>query len=274
MGAMPAADPDGTSPRYHLVDAIETGVRVLELDRRRSMFYRALMQQHRRPLLGSPSGAYYEFGVGMGRSLLSYCHALSSFQRMCRIDATKYQIFGFDTFEGLPESYDPRDHNPHWWPGKFLVSEESLRRRALRALPRRFHQGLHLVKGRFEETLTPGLREQLLGFPPAIVNIDCDYYTSCKVALDWLSPMLRTGTILYFDDVWEFWGHPDFGEPAAIRAFERSGRGQLIPFTGIPTPPWGRAYVFIDRSAAPGAGNSSEGPPATQQPPQESSLRR
>lgn len=233
-------------PSKHPVNMLEHAIRILQLDSKRTMFYSALLlQQHYRPL-GGPASTYYEFGVGEGASLVSYSRALDSASRVTRIKDSEVRIIGFDSFEGLPESNDIRDRHPQWQAGMFRRSEESIRRRVLRSLPKRFHKGLQLVNGRFEETLSSTLRDKLQAFPPAIINIDCDYYTACKVILDWVSPLLRTGSILYFDDVWDFWGHPNFGEPAAIREFTNSSRGQLIPFTRIPVPGQGRAYVYVD----------------------------
>ena len=202
------------------------------------------MLQHVRRGLGGPVGPYYEFGVGYGGSLVSYARAVRALCKVDRIDPRRYPIFAFDTFEGLPATGDPRDQHPEWWPGRFGDSEAHVRRRVLAALPRSFHDGLHLVRGRFEETLTPAAREMVRAYPPAIINIDCDYYSSSKTVLDWITPLLRTGAILYFDDLWEFWGHPDYGEVAAIREFERSGRGTLVPLAEIEFG--GRAFVFVD----------------------------
>jgi hypothetical protein len=193
-------------------------------------------------------GPYFEFGVGEGVSLMSYARALASLSRLIPVDPGQYVIYAFDTFEGLPASSDLRDVNPDWTIGKFRMAESQVRSRVLRVLPKRLQAGVHFVKGTFEETLTSGLRAELSSSPPAIVNIDCDYYSSCRTVLEWLSPMLRTGAILYFDDAWEFWGHPDYGEPAAIRAFEERNPGRLIPLSnpsegliGI-----GQVYVYVD----------------------------
>ena len=223
---------------------LENSIRALNLDPMRSLFYRALVFQHFRRDLGGPVGPYYEFGVGPGGSLVSYAHALSALCKVGRIEESQYPIFAFDTFEGLPATNDRRDMKPGWSPGRFGDTEERVRRRVLGALSPRFRAGLHLLRGKFEETLTPRLRESMRPCAPAIINIDCDYYSSCRTVLEWVSPLLRTGAILYFDDVWEFWGHPDYGEVAAIREFERSGRGSLLPLAQVDFG--GRCYVFVN----------------------------
>jgi Methyltransferase domain len=238
----------------HPANLVEYGIRILELDPLRSMFYSALLlQQHRQPL-GGPVGAYYEFGVGEGNSLVSYSRALNSLAKTTSIDVRKFQIFAFDTFEGLPTSKDSRDVHPGWWPGGFRSSQVEIKRRVDRALPKQFRPGLHYIKGRYEESLTPSLREQVQRYPPAIINIDCDYYTSTRTALNWVFPMLRTGSIIYFDDIWEFWGHPDYGEMAAMREFCRLNKGQLLELSQVTCPRWGRVFVYVDGQLSPGSG--------------------
>jgi hypothetical protein len=243
-GRQPASSRPPPLRSWRSVSLLENAIGALNLDPLRSLYYRALVLQHLRRDLGGPVGPYYEFGVGPGTSLVSYAHALRALCWVDRIAGAQYPIFAFDTFEGLPASSDARDVRPGWWPGRFGASEDIVRRRVLRALPKRFHGGLHLVPGKFEDTLTPQAREAMRPFPPAIINIDCDYYTSCKTVLDWIEPLLTTGAILYFDDVWEFWGHPDYGEVAAIREFERSGRGTLVPLAQVDFG--GSAYVFVN----------------------------
>jgi len=244
--------------RNHHPNLWEYGIEILDLDPLRTLFFRALLLQHRRRSQGGPVGNYYEFGVGDGSSLVAYARALRSLRKVVSIGEADFHLFGFDTFEGLPPTDDVRDQNPEWWVGRFSTSEEEVRRRVLRALPNPLQSGLRLVKGRFETTLTPGLQEQLARFPPAIVNVDCDFYSSAKTVLDWISPMLTTGCIVYFDDFWEMWGNPGFGEPAALRDFGQTGPGELIPFTRVPTPGWGRAFVFVGHTMPSSSANRGE----------------
>ena len=46
---------------------------------------------------------YYKFGVGEGRTLLRYIRVLRVFCKYSKRDLNSYQIFCFDSFEGLPE---------------------------------------------------------------------------------------------------------------------------------------------------------------------------
>ena len=231
------------------------------------MFYQALRLQRDREGLGGPVGVYYEFGVGIGNSMTSFAKAVRSIDRAAPIDPARFRIFGFDTFRGLPPTDDVRDRHPDWPAGRFATSPEAIRRRVLRALPRKLHTALELIEGPFEETLTPALRDRLGATPPAFVTVDCDYYTSAKHVLGWLAPLLRTGCLVYFDDIWEFWGHPEYGELAAIRDFGNASGGRLLPFPRIPAPRWGALYVYVDPGRPlPFAGPDSKAGEATRAP--------
>ncbi|KKK56985.1 hypothetical protein LCGC14_3059030, partial [marine sediment metagenome] len=62
------------------------------------------------------------------------------------------------------------------------------------------------------------------------VNFDFDFYSSTKTVLEWLRPILNSGTLFHFDDIWSFFGHPDLGQLAAIREFNEVGDGWLVPY--------------------------------------------
>ena len=83
----------------------------------------------------------------------------------------------------------------------------------------------------FEESLTDALIEQLRPFPPTLVTIDVDYYTSTLESLSWLDRFIASEALIYFDDMWAFHGHPEYGQIRAMREFHsHNTNGLLIPF--------------------------------------------
>src|SRR5262249_19722263 len=93
-----------------------------------------------------PIGDYLEFGVCHGTSMLCMDRAL----RREGIDGTR--LFGFDSFEGLPESADYDDQGA-WGAGWYKSSYDMTRRRMTK-------RGVDwsrtkLIKGWFSDTLTP-----------------------------------------------------------------------------------------------------------------------
>jgi hypothetical protein len=175
------------------------------------------MSRHRergRPL------TYYEFGTGSGNTLQRSLAVLKHFPES--------RIFLFDSFEGLPSTDDPKDRLLGWDKGSFAFSEDYIRDLVARngfSLDR-----ARLVKGFFEDSLTPALAAELADAPPAFVTVDVDYYSSTKTVLEFLAPMLVSGATFYFDDLWSFDGHPDYGQLCALREFNeaRSAVGQLV----------------------------------------------
>lgn len=217
---------------------------VLGLDWRRSWFYHALAYLDQVPALRGRPWTYYEFGVGYGGSLTAYLKALRSRSREMGRPLSASPVFAFDTFKGLPPSSDPRDLNPGWHPGKFATSREAVNAKVRRLGFNRETETVHLIEGAFADTLTSARREPLSAFPPSIVLIDCDYYSSAILVLEWLRPLLRSGCLVFFDDLWEFFGHPDYGELAAIREFNARREGLLSPFPQIQPIRWGGSFIY------------------------------
>jgi hypothetical protein len=212
----------------------------------RSWFYFILHYQAWAASEGwGPFGTYFEFGTGEGASLSQYADSLRAFSRHTRTPLNRFRIVGFDTFQGLPATKDGRDVHPGFTPGRFAGStgriQELLRRKGITT----GGCELRLVEGLFQESLTPALRESLQEHPPSLINIDVDYYSAASVVLEWLRPMLSSGTILYFDDLWLFDGNPAYGEMAAIREFNARGQGALEPFPLFASPAIaGHAFIY------------------------------
>lgn len=120
------------------------------------------------------NGLYLEFGVYRGGSI----NYISD-----RIGGNI--IYGFDSFEGLPESW-----LPGYAKGKFNENGE---------LPE-VKGNVRLVKGWFNETL-PGFIEMHKSEKCSFINIDCDLYSSAKYVLSMLKDNIGSGTIISFDEL-------------------------------------------------------------------------
>ena len=128
-----------------------------------------------------------EFGVRYGTSI----RQLASL--------TSKPLYGFDSFEGLPED---------WHQESKLIYSTSGR------IPK-VPAHVTLIPGWFEETLPVFLEKH--GEDIALINIDCDIYSSTKTVLDLLSPRIKKGTIILFDEYignlhWEEDEHKAFME--------------------------------------------------------------
>jgi Tfp pilus assembly protein PilF len=132
-------------------------------------------------------GLILEFGVRHGSSI----RQLASF--------TSKPIYGFDSFEGLPEDWHQESKEVYSTKGK---------------IPK-VPSHVTLIPGWFEETLPLFLEKREEDV--ALINIDCDIYSSTKTVLDLLSPRIKKGTIILFDEYignlhWEEDEHKAFME--------------------------------------------------------------
>jgi tetratricopeptide (TPR) repeat protein len=122
-------------------------------------------------------GLILEFGVGHGASI----RKLASM--------TDRVIHGFDSFQGLPESWS---HLPK---GAFNANGEV----PLAPNHAKFHVGL------FDQTLPPFLIEYKESIK--FLNIDCDLYSSTKTVFDLVEKRIVSGTVIFFD---EYFGYHDW----------------------------------------------------------------
>ena len=144
--------------------------------------------------LAPKDGLLLEFGVWKGM----WINRLASW--------TDRQIYGFDSFEGLPEPWSFREK------GYF----------ALDALPE-VRDNVTLVKGRFHESLP-----RFLGQHPdriAFIHMDCDLYSSTKTVLDLIKDRLVPGTTIVLDDFlmepgWQHQEHKAWLEFAEMNGIE------------------------------------------------------
>lgn len=117
---------------------------------------------------------YLEFGVYRGRTIRYWAS---------HVALPGARFVGFDSFEGLPEDWQTDAQR-----GSFAVGEP----------PSVDDERVSFEVGWFDKTLpgwTPPAHDQL------IANVDCDLYSSTRCVLDWLTPHLEPGDLVYFDDL-------------------------------------------------------------------------
>ena len=104
-------------------------------------------------------------------------------------------LYGFDSFEGLPEDWDMNDH-----PEKGYIEKE---RFALDALPD-VKENVKLIKGWFDESIPKFLKITEIN-PIKILHVDCDLYSSTKTVFTLLNEFIVPGTVIVFDEFYP-WG--------------------------------------------------------------------
>ena len=131
---------------------------------------------------------WLEFGVYKGDSI----NYISKF--------TNSNVYGFDSFEGLPEDW--RENHKK---GEFKINK----------LPD-VNNNVILIKGWFNETLKPFM-ELNLNKKISFMHLDADLYSSTKYVLNTLKNNIKPGCIIIFD---ELVNYKDFdGEKGELRAW-------------------------------------------------------
>ena len=123
-------------------------------------------------------GNIVEFGVFEGASTRVLRHVLNRLEQV-RARKVQKQIFACDSFEGLSEKFENLEV------GTFACQPPNI-------------QGVEVVEGYFEESLTPELARRV--GKVAFASLDADLYSSTTCALRWLTPLLHTGSLLLFDE--------------------------------------------------------------------------
>jgi O-methyltransferase len=159
--------------------------------------------------LNGVRGDYFEFGLWRGRTF-RYAHRMKG-----RYGLTKMMLWGFDSFQGLPETSEKKDNI--WLKGQYSNSEEGLRRALKRAGFR--DSEFELIAGFYSESLNEELHRRMNGRVAAVVYVDCDLYESTRDALRFTERYLVNGSIVCFDDFYCFKASPDHGEQRALREF-------------------------------------------------------
>lgn len=181
-------------------------------------------------------GDYLEFGCGSGRSLIEAYHAFRDARArvapelqpedLARFEAAKPRFFAFDSYQGLPEprGIDAHPYRPlHWKKARYAFTVDAVKR----TMRKRGVDlsDVHMIDGWFGETLSEATRRSHAITLAAMVHVDCDYYESSVLALDFIAPLAQDGTVIVFDDYNFFRGSPRLGERRAFAEWlERNPR--------------------------------------------------
>lgn len=133
-------------------------------------------------------GLWMEFGVFQGKSIGTIAN--------CNPDQT---IYGFDSFEGLPEDWTPTNPKGTFSlggnvPDRIFRGENVIHGQVWEPVP----ENVVFIKGWFEDTLPGFVDEHQENV--AFIHIDSDLYSSCKTILGVFKDRIVPGTVMCFDD--------------------------------------------------------------------------
>lgn len=118
---------------------------------------------------------YLEFGVSKGYSFKWWVN---------RIQNSEARFYGFDTFTGLPESWGPFKKGDFGNNNTLPVINDNRHK---------FYQGL------FQQTLLPFLSSYDNG-KRKVIHMDADIYSATLYVLTLITPILKSGDIIFFDE--------------------------------------------------------------------------
>lgn len=163
---------------------------------------------------GGTTGDYLEFGSFQGFTLQCAYHA---FDRVAPGNTRRF--ISFDSFAGIDGATDAEGFAN----GAYAASETSFRfANDLADVP---NDRVFTVPGVYDKTLNHEVdqtRARLAPLEPieaAVVHIDCDVEAPAKQALDFVTPYLKQGSLLLFDEYDLHLARNDMGERAALRAW-------------------------------------------------------
>lgn len=166
-----------------------------------------------------------EFGVFKGKSMRIIKKELQN---------KNHEVFGFDSFTGLPEDWITPD-------GYVLLSRGAFSTKgAPPDIP-----GVVWFSGWFEDTLPQYLK---IAKDIALLHIDCDLYKPAKEVLYALNKFIVPGTIIAIDD-WFYERNPEYNDTTQKAFYEWADDfGRLFVFCDFPgsdDPKYGQKIVEV-----------------------------
>jgi len=155
-----------------------------------------------------------EFGVASGAGL---CNIQNIAKKITKDTGIEFDIYGFDTGEGMPLPKSYKDHPDLYHQGDYPMNFDLLQSA--------LNPNTKLIIGNVDETLPEFLKNNFEDCPIAFVSIDLDFYSSTVDALKILEKdanQYLPQVIIYLDDL-QYDSHNSWcGELAAANEFTES----------------------------------------------------
>ena len=166
------------------------------------------------------SGSYMEFGTFRGQSIAYAFHEKSKLfiDRPGQGKSGISRIYAFDSFAGIGGITEEELPGP-FFEGSYSSTAEEY----FSYLKDNYVNigDITTIPGFFQDSLTKSLQNRIVLECPvaAVVNIDCDIYEPALLALNFVAPMLRQGSVVLFDDWYSYALAPNKGEVRALNEF-------------------------------------------------------
>ncbi len=142
-------------------------------------------------LLNRKDLIHLEFGVFNGTSLAVAYNFYNN------LNMKNYRIIGFDSFKGLPKECENEDGGV-WKEGMYSCTKDQTKTCLIsRGVD---SQKIEIVEGWYKDTLNYKTANFLSLNHVNVVFIDCDAYSSCRLVLDFIKPLIKDTVLICFDD--------------------------------------------------------------------------
>tara|TARA_Y100000294_G_scaffold160935_1_gene164955 strand:- start:507 stop:1331 length:825 start_codon:yes stop_codon:yes gene_type:complete len=181
----------------------------------------ALFAAHQATFFGYKKFTLIEFGCWNNEGLIDLDHWCSIIKKLYNID---YQIYGFDSGKGLPESNHNKDVKYKWSSNDFAVNKFY----SIKKL-----NNVKLIVGNVKNTINDFIKKNFSQEPIGFISFDMDYFTSTSQSFKIFKSQQKNfipRPILYFDD---FILTSEFeGEYLAINNFNSKNKNNKISSIG------------------------------------------
>ena len=154
----------------------------------------------------------------------------------------KIRFVAFDSFEGIPGSESSIDtYYNVFRKGSYKCTQEKFEQN-MRAGGIDVSKAI-VVPGFFEDTLDQATAERIGLKEIAVAHIDSDLYSSARCALEFCTPYFRDGSIVIFDEYFQFRGNPFLGERRAFTDWQ-AAHPEWVVTDYTSSGPWTRAFIL------------------------------
>ena len=171
-------------------------------------------------------GWWLEFGVHTGKTI---SYITTRYTELHPVVKNK-QIYGFDSFEGLPEDWDLGSKSKGV---KTIVKKGAFNLHG--EIPQRLRKNPNItpIKGWFKDSLPKFLKENKDGNSKvSFLHMDADLYSSTKTVLTLLTPYFRGNCVIVFDE-FSHYVNAGEGEYKAFKEFLEENKDNILNVRAI-----------------------------------------
>ena len=151
---------------------------------------------------------YFEFGCYSGRTFSAAVNAYKF------LKIKDFETYAFDSFQGLPENSESEGNI--FKTGSFYMTKDNFIKE-IRTNTKYNLEKKYIIEGFYDKTLTKELSITLK--KPSVIHIDVDLYSSAKLVLDFITPLLQVGAVILIDDWYCFKPGENKGLQKAFKEF-------------------------------------------------------